>query len=70
MAGIVCAIRGGPESSATVMGAIELALDTGACLTFFHIMDAEFLQHATIGPAERRLQRVEVDGRLHDAHLV
>ena len=47
---IICAIRGGPESRATVTRAIELTLATGAHLTFFHIMDAEFLQHATIGP--------------------
>lgn len=47
---IICAIRGGPESRETVTHAIDLALDAGARLTFFHVMDAEFLQHATIGP--------------------
>jgi nucleotide-binding universal stress UspA family protein len=47
---ILCAVRGGPESRDTVSHAIHLALETGARLTFFHVMDAEFLNHATIGP--------------------
>jgi nucleotide-binding universal stress UspA family protein len=47
---IVCAVRGGPESRKTVTHAIDLALQTGASLTFFRVMDAEFLGHATIGP--------------------
>jgi nucleotide-binding universal stress UspA family protein len=47
---IVCAVRGGPESRDTVTHAIDLALETGARLTFFHVLDAEFLQHAMVGP--------------------
>jgi nucleotide-binding universal stress UspA family protein len=47
---IICAVRGGPESRDTITRAIELALESGARLTFFHVMDAEFLEHATIGP--------------------
>ncbi|MCA9922744.1 MAG: universal stress protein [Anaerolineales bacterium] len=47
---ILCAVRGGPESRETVTYAIDLALKTGARLTFFHALDAEFLNHATIGP--------------------
>lgn len=47
---ILCAVRGGPESRETVTYAIDLALESGARLTFFHAMDAEFLNHATIGP--------------------
>jgi nucleotide-binding universal stress UspA family protein len=47
---IICAVRGGPESRETVTRAIDLAQETGARLTFFHVMDAEFLEHATIGP--------------------
>jgi nucleotide-binding universal stress UspA family protein len=46
---ILCAVRGGPESRETVTRAIDLALDTGAKLTFFHAMDAEFLGQAIIG---------------------
>ncbi len=47
---IICAVRGGPESRATVTRAVDMALDSGARLTFFRVMDAEFLNHATIGP--------------------
>jgi nucleotide-binding universal stress UspA family protein len=47
---IVCAVRGGPESRDTVTRAVNLALETGARLTFFHVLDAEFLQYATVGP--------------------
>ncbi len=47
---ILCAVRGGPESRETVTRAIDLALQLGAKLTFFRVMDAEFLNHATVGP--------------------
>jgi nucleotide-binding universal stress UspA family protein len=47
---IVCAVRGGPESRKTVTHAVDLALQLGARLTFFRVMDAEFLNHATVGP--------------------
>ena len=47
---IICAVRGGPESRATVTRAIDLALETGAHLTFFLVLNAEFMNHATIGP--------------------
>jgi len=46
---IVCAVRGQPQSRATVTRAIGLALKYGARLTFVHVMDAEFLAHATVG---------------------
>ncbi|MFN2134778.1 MAG: universal stress protein [Candidatus Promineifilaceae bacterium] len=47
---IVCAVRGGPESRETVSKAINLALERKARLTFLHILDAEFLEYAIIGP--------------------
>jgi nucleotide-binding universal stress UspA family protein len=43
-------VRGGPESRKTATRAIDLALQLGARLTFFRVMDAEFLNHATVGP--------------------
>jgi nucleotide-binding universal stress UspA family protein len=43
-------VRGGPESRTTITRAIDLALEYDAILTFFRVMDAEFLAHATIGP--------------------
>ena len=47
---IVCAVRGHPESRATVTRAIDLALEHNAPLTFLHVIDAEFLEHATVAP--------------------
>jgi nucleotide-binding universal stress UspA family protein len=47
---VICAVRGGPESRDTVTRAIDLSLEHAARLTFFHIMDADFLEHATVGP--------------------
>jgi nucleotide-binding universal stress UspA family protein len=47
---IICAVRGGRESRETVTRAIDLALEYGTRLTFLHILDAEFLEYATIGP--------------------
>ncbi len=48
---ILCAVRGGPESRATVARATAMALEFDAALTFFNIVDAEFLGHATPLPA-------------------
>ena len=47
---IICAVRGRPTSRATVTYAIDHALESGARLTFFHVITAEFVAHATIGP--------------------
>jgi len=47
---IICAVRGGPESRETVSRAIGLALEHKARLTFLHVLDATFLEYATIGP--------------------
>lgn len=45
---ILCAVRGRPESRSTVARAIDLALSTtDARLTFFMVMDLEFLAQAT-----------------------
>jgi nucleotide-binding universal stress UspA family protein len=45
---ILCAVRGGPESRETVTYAVNLAIETGAKLTFFYAMDADFLKQATM----------------------
>jgi nucleotide-binding universal stress UspA family protein len=48
---IVCAVRGSPQSRATVTRAIDLALEHEARLTFFYAVDVEFLARTTIrGP--------------------
>jgi nucleotide-binding universal stress UspA family protein len=46
---IVCAVRGSPQSRATVTRAIDLALEHDARLTFFYVADAEFQAQAAIG---------------------
>jgi nucleotide-binding universal stress UspA family protein len=47
---IICAVRGRPESRTTVTRAVDLALEHQAPLTFLHVIDAEFLNHATVAP--------------------
>ena len=47
---IVCAVRGRLESRATVTRAVDLALEKQARLTFLHVIDAEFLEYATVAP--------------------
>jgi nucleotide-binding universal stress UspA family protein len=47
---IVCAVRGRLESRATVTRAVDLALEYHARLTFLHVIDAEFLDYATVAP--------------------
>lgn len=42
---IVCAVRSRPGGEKTVQGAIDLALETGARLTFFQAVDAEFVRN-------------------------
>lgn len=46
---IICAVRGSPQSRETVSRAINLALETGARLTFFYAIDVEFQGQAAIG---------------------
>jgi nucleotide-binding universal stress UspA family protein len=47
---IVCAVRGRPESRATVTRAVDLALEQRARLTFLHVVEAEFVEYATVAP--------------------
>lgn len=60
---IVCAVRGGPESRDTVTYAIDLALESRASLTFFCVMDAEFLEHATVAPLSIVYSELQEMGR-------
>lgn len=46
---IICAVRGSPQSRATVTHAIDLALEHDARLTFFYVVDIEFQKQAAIG---------------------
>jgi nucleotide-binding universal stress UspA family protein len=46
---IVCAVRATRQSRETVTKAIDLALEHGAHLTFFYVVDAEFQAQTAIG---------------------
>jgi len=48
MSGIVCAIRGGPGSRATIANAIDLARESGEPLVFVYVVDLEFLSRTGI----------------------
>jgi nucleotide-binding universal stress UspA family protein len=43
MSGIVCAIRGGPHSQATIDRSIALAQETGQTLNFLYVVNLDFL---------------------------
>lgn len=43
MGGIVCAVRGGPDSQPTIDRAIELAQETGLTLHFLYVVNLDFL---------------------------
>jgi nucleotide-binding universal stress UspA family protein len=47
MSGIVCAIRGGPASEATVNLAIDLAKETGLPLSFLYVVNLDFLSRTS-----------------------
>jgi nucleotide-binding universal stress UspA family protein len=47
MGGIVCAIRGGPDSQLTIAHAIALARDTGLPLHFLYVVNLDFLSRAS-----------------------
>jgi nucleotide-binding universal stress UspA family protein len=47
MSGIVCAVRGGPDSKATIAEAISLAQRTGLPLYFLYVVNLDFLAHTT-----------------------
>lgn len=47
MGKIVCAIRGGPYSQATINKAISLAQETGLQITFLYIVNLDFLARST-----------------------
>jgi nucleotide-binding universal stress UspA family protein len=45
MSGIVCAIRGGPDSQPTISKAIEIAREKNLPLNFLYIVNLDFLSH-------------------------
>ena len=49
MGGIVSAIRGGPDSEATITRAIALTKETGLPLSFLYIVNLDFMAHTMSG---------------------
>lgn len=47
MSGIVCAIRGGPDSQPTMDRAIDLAGETGLPLYFLYVVNLDFMSHSS-----------------------
>jgi nucleotide-binding universal stress UspA family protein len=47
MSGIVCAIRGGPDSQSTIAEALALAKETELTLYFIYVVNLDFLSHTT-----------------------
>ncbi len=47
MAGIVCAIRGGPDSQATIARSVALGKETGLPLYFLYVVNLDFLSHTS-----------------------
>jgi nucleotide-binding universal stress UspA family protein len=45
MSGIVCAVRGGPNSRHTIDRAVALANETGLALHFLYVVNLNFLTH-------------------------
>ena len=48
MPGIICAVRGGPESQGTIDKAISLALEVKLPLNFLYVVNLDFLTHTQI----------------------
>jgi nucleotide-binding universal stress UspA family protein len=65
---IICAVRGRPESRHTITRAIDLALEYQASLTFLHVIDAEFVEYATVAPLS--VMYKEMSDMAHFAMLI
>jgi K+-sensing histidine kinase KdpD len=47
MAGIICAIRGGPSSQPTIVKSIQMAKDTGETIHFLYVVNLDFLTRSS-----------------------
>jgi len=62
MSGIVCAIRGGPDSQPTIRTAINLAKDTGQVVYFLYIVNLDFLTHTSTSRVQVAAQEMRQMG--------
>jgi len=49
MPGIICAIRGGPDSQPTIDTSIKLAKESGQTIYFLYVINLDFLTHSAAG---------------------
>jgi nucleotide-binding universal stress UspA family protein len=49
MPGIVCAIRGGPDSQPTIKKSLALAKESGQTIYFLYVINLDFLVHSGAG---------------------
>jgi nucleotide-binding universal stress UspA family protein len=59
MSGIVCAIRGGPESQAPIQRAIQLAQETGETVHFLFVVNLDFLVRTSSSRTHRLSSEME-----------
>jgi nucleotide-binding universal stress UspA family protein len=62
MSGIVCAVRGGPDSQPTISKAITWAKDTELPLYFLYVVNLDFLTHTSSSRVHTVAQQIEQMG--------
>lgn len=62
MGGIVCAVRGGPDSRPTIDKAIQLAKQNQLPLYFLYVVNIDFLDHTTRSRVQTITQQMEQMG--------
>jgi len=62
MGGIVCAVRGGPDSQQTVEKAIDLAKESGLTLCLVYVVNIDFLDHTTSSRVQTISQEMQEMG--------
>jgi nucleotide-binding universal stress UspA family protein len=62
MSGIVCAIRGGPDSQPTIVKAIALAQESSLPLHFLYVVNVDFLDHTIRSRVHTIIQEMQQMG--------
>ena len=62
MSGIVCAVRGGPDSRPTIEKAIALAKESNQALYFVYIVNIDFLDHTMRSRVQTISQQIQQMG--------
>ncbi len=62
MSGIVCAVRGGPDSQPTISKAIAWAKETELPLYFLYVVNLDFLTHTSSSRVHTVTQQIEQMG--------